>query len=298
MFRMHRALMTAVLLAAPAAAAADVRVVATTSSMAMLAREVGGTAVSVTTLAPPDRDPHYLLARPSMMLALRRADLVVAVGAELEVGWLPAALQSAANAKVLPGQPGYFEGAAQIELIEKGETADRSRGDVHPMGNPHYYMDPLRMAAVGRALAGRLATLDPARKDQFVARAAAFAASVDARASGWRATAAAAPGVVFYHKDGTYLAAFLGIRVLGFVEPLPGIPPAASHLRELVDRLKGTRGVILYNSYHPREGPEFVARQLGWRAVQLQLEVPLEATGAAYLDHLDRWVTAITSATP
>ena len=298
MVRTKRALLATALLGLPVVAHAEVRVVATTSSMAMLAREVGGAAVSVTTLAPPDRDPHYVLARPSMMLALRRADLVVAVGAELEVGWLPAALQSAANGKVRPGQPGYFEGAAQIELIETGQTADRARGDVHPMGNPHYYMDPVRMAAVGRALAGRLGALDPPQKDAYLARAEAFAAAVDQRAGRWRAAAAGAPGVVFYHKDGNYLAAFLGIPVLGYVEPLPGIPPTASHLRDLVGRLKGSRGVILYNSYHPSDGPGFLARELGWHAVQLQLEVPLDATGTAYLDHIDRWVTAITSAAP
>ena len=142
-------------------AAAELRVVATTSSMAMLVREVGGAAITITTLAPPDRDPHYLLARPSMVVALRRADLVVAVGADLEVGWLPAAIQGASNPRILPGQPGYFEGAAHIALLETGQVADRSRGDVHPMGNPHFYTDPERMATIGIALAARLGALDP-----------------------------------------------------------------------------------------------------------------------------------------
>jgi zinc/manganese transport system substrate-binding protein len=293
-----QAILAAALLATAVPAGAEVRVVATTSSMAMLVREVGGPAVSITTLAPPDRDPHYLLARPSMMVALRRADFLVAVGAELEVGWLPAAIQGASNPKILPGQPGYFEGAAQIELIERGQTADRSRGDVHPMGNPHYYMDPPRMATVARALAARLGALDPARRDEFVARAAAFARAVEERATRWRQQAAGAPGVVPYHKDVNYLAAFLGIPVLGYVEPLPGIPPTASHLRDLVSRLTGSKGVILYNSYHPSEGPEFLSRQLGWKSRQLQLEVPLDATGTTYLNHIDQWVQASTGAIP
>lgn len=279
-------------------ALAEVRVVATTSSMAMLAREVGGAVVSITTLAPPDRDPHYLLARPSMMLALRRADLLVAVGADLEVGWLPAAIQGASNPRILPGQPGYFDGAAQVTLIETGQAADRSRGDVHPLGNPHYYMDPLRMIAVARALAGRLGALDPANQAQFASRAAAFAAVTEQRASAWRRQAAGAPGVVLYHKDGNYLAAFLGVSVLGYVEPLPGIPPTASHLRDLVTRLAGTRGVILYNAYQSREGPDFLGRQLGWKTVQLPLEVPLDAGGAAYLALIDQWVQAIAGVTP
>jgi len=285
-----------VLMAMLTPAAAEVRVVASTSSMAMLAREVGGPQVSVTTLAPPDRDPHYLLARPSMMVALRRADLLVAVGAELEIGWLPAAIQGASNPKILPGQAGYFEGAAQIDLIETGQTADRSRGDVHPMGNPHYYLDPVRMATVARALAARLGALDPPHKDAFAARAAAFSAAVDARADQWRRQAAGAPGVVFYHKDGNYIAAFLGVPVLGWLEPLPGIPPTASHLRDLVERLKSTKGVVLYNSFHPKDGPEFLSRQLGWKAVQLPIEVPLDATGATYLSHIDQWVQAISGA--
>lgn len=290
------ATLVAAILATAVPAMAQVRVVASTSSMAMLAREVGGQQVSITTLVPPDRDPHYLLARPSMMVALRRADLVVAVGAELEVGWLPAAIQGASNPKLLPGQPGYFEGAAQIDLIESGQAADRSRGDVHPMGNPHYYLDPVRMATVARALAARLGTIDPANKDALAARAAAFSKAVDVRAEQWRKQAQGAPGVVFYHKDGNYLAAFLGVPVLGWLEPLPGIPPTASHLRGLVERLKGTKGVILYNSFHPKDGPEFLSRQLGWKAVQLQIEVPLDASGATYLLHIDQWVQALIGA--
>jgi zinc/manganese transport system substrate-binding protein len=290
------AILLAAVLATAWPAMAEVRVVASTSSMAMLAREVGGPQVSITTLAPPDRDPHYLLARPSMMVALRRADLLVAVGAELEVGWLPAAIQGASNPKILPGQSGYFEGAAQIDLIEQGQTADRSRGDVHPMGNPHYYMDPGRMAVVARALAARLGAIDPANKDAFAARADAFSKAVDARAELWRRQAAGAPGVVLYHKDANYLAVFLGVPLHGWLEPLPGIPPTASHLRGLVDRLRGSRGVILYNTYHPKDGPEFLSRQLGWKAVQLPIEVPLDATGATYLAHIDQWVQAISGA--
>jgi zinc/manganese transport system substrate-binding protein len=277
------------------AAAAEVRAVATTSSMGMLVREVGGRDVSVTTLVPPDRDPHYLLARPSMMIALRRADVLVAIGADLEVGWLPAAIQGANNPRIVPGQPGYFEGASHIELIERGQAADRSRGDVHPWGNPHYYMDPERMATVGRALAVVLGGLDPDRRTSYAERAEAFAAAVAARVPQWRAAAAHAPGVVFYHKDGNYLAGLLNVPILGFIEPLPGIPPTAPHLRDLVRQLDDGRGVILFNSFHPREGPEFLSRHLGWPARQLQLEVSLDATGAAYLDHIGTWVAAIAN---
>jgi zinc/manganese transport system substrate-binding protein len=275
---------------------AAVRVVATTSSMGMLARTVGDDAVKITVLSPPDRDAHFLLARPSMMVALRRADLLLAVGADLEVGWLPAALRGANNGKILPGQPGYFEGAAQIELIEVGETPDRSRGDVHPAGNPHYYMDPERMAQVAQALAGRLAALDAKNAERYRSNAEAFTAAAAARVPAWKEEASGAPGVVFYHKDGNYLAGLLDVPILAYVEPLPGIPPTASHLREVVQRLEGKKGIILYNTYHPKDGPRFLAKSLGWEERQLQLEVDLGADGDAYLDHVDAWVNAVASA--
>jgi zinc/manganese transport system substrate-binding protein len=277
---------------------APVDVVATTSSMGMLARAVGGDAVKITVLSPPDRDAHYLQARPSMMVALRRADLLVAVGADLEVAWLAEALRGASNPRIFPGQSGYFEGAAQIDLIETGLVADRSRGDVHPTGNPHYYMDPERMARVAEALARRLAQLEPAGAQRFENNARTFARAVDERLPVWKRQAAGAPGVLPYHKDVNYLAALLGVPIVGYVEPLPGIPPTAAHLKELVGRLGGTSGVILYNSYHSADGPVFLARNLGWKAQRLQLEVDLGADGPAYLDHVGKWVTAMAGAGP
>lgn len=280
---------------AAAPALADLNVVATTSSMGMLAHTVGGDAVKVTVLSPPDRDAHYLLAKPSMMVALRRADLLVAIGAELEAGWLPAAVQGASNPRILPGQPGYFEGAAQVALIEAGQAADRAKGDVHPMGNPHYYMDPGRMVEAATALAGRLAALDPPNAASFRANAEAFAGAVAQRLPVWKERANGAPGVVLYHKDANYLASLLNVPILGYVEPLPGIPPTATHLQDLVRTLTGRQGVILYNSYQSGDGPSFLARNLGWKSRQLQLECDLGSTGEQYLDHIDRWVTAISS---
>jgi zinc/manganese transport system substrate-binding protein len=282
------------LTAAPVGATVDL--VATTSSMGMLARTVGGDAVVVTVLAPPDRDAHHLLARPSMMLALRRAQLLIAVGADLEIGWLPAALRGAGNPRILPGEPGYFEGAAHLTLLEGGQLADRARGDIHPVGNPHFYLDPERMATLAIALADRLALLDPANRAAYAARAGAFAATVRARIPAWRKAAADAPGVVLYHRDVNYLAAFLNVPVLGYIEPVPGIPPTASQLRDLVQRLSGTHGVILHSSFQSSDGPAFLARNLGWERIQLQLEVPLDADGAAYLDHIDAWVNALIRA--
>lgn len=292
---MKKLLLSAILLGLALEAPAATNVVATTSSMGVLVRAVGGDAVKLTVLAPPDRDAHMLQARPSMMVALRNADLLVAVGAELEIGWLPAALQGANNGKILPGTPGYFEAAAQIGLIEGGKTADRSQGDVHPMGNPHLYMDPVRMAAVADALAGRLASLDAANSARYRSGAAAFRAAVEARVPAWKQKATGARGIVAFHKDINYLTELLGVPVLGYLEPLPGIPPTAAHLSDLTGRLKGQKGVILYTDYQPGQGPDFLARNLGWPKVRLPLEPAVGASAEDYLKLMDRWVDGVAS---
>jgi zinc/manganese transport system substrate-binding protein len=154
-------------------------------------------------------------------------------------------------------------------------------------------MDPERMASLARALADRLAQLDPANREEYLARAAAFATDAAERVVGWRRSAEGAPGVVLYHRDVNYLAAFLNVPVLGYIEPVPGIPPTASHLRDLVQRLSGSKGVILHSTFQSSDGPEFLVRNLGWERVQLQLEVSLDADGADYLDHIDAWVNAL-----
>lgn len=276
-----------------ATGAAELRVVATVPNMGMLAREIGGDAVSVTVLAPPDRDPHYLEARPSMMAALRRADLVVAVGAELEIGWLPAAIQGANNRRIQPGQPGYFEAARHVELIESGRPADRALGDVHPMGNPHVYFDPERMAIIGHALAERLVALYPQGAATFRANADRLANRLTEPLLAWRTRAASAVGVLPYHADANYLLKVLDVPILGYIEPLPGIPPTAAHLRALVRDLYDKQGVIWVMDFQPLQGGQFLARELGWSLVQLPAQVPMDGDADAYLAMIEAWVDAL-----
>ena len=292
---MHRLLLTLVLgVTAAAPAAAGVRVAATTTSMAMLARTVGGEAVSVTTLAPPDRDTHYLQARPSMIRALRRADLVVAVGAELEVGWLPAAIRNAANPGIRPGEKGYFEAAAQVGLTGKYRRADRAMGDVHPAGDPHVNLDPVRMAAVAEALAARLGELAPGRARAFRDRAERFRTRVTERLPAWKERVAGAFGVVAFHKDLRYLMHRLGVPIHGYLEPKPGIAPSASHLKRLTSDLKARdSGVILRHPYHPPGPVRKVARATGWRTASLPLDPALGADAEAYFALIGAYVAAI-----
>ncbi len=284
-----------IILAFNASLACALDVVATTSSMGMLAREVGGPAVHVLELVSSERDAHSLQVKPSMMRALRDADLLLAVGAELEVGWLPPAVNGAANAKLQAGQPGYFEAAEQVKLLDAGQAADRSKGDVHPAGNPHINLDPERMAKVAGALAERLALLDPAQSAGYRQRASAFQAALSERLAGWRSKAAGAPGVVLYHKDANYLMQFVGVPVLGYLEPLPGIPPTAAHLQALIAKLQGKHGVIIYAPHQPPGGAERVAQATGWVASRLPLEPKSPANAADYFHLIDRWIDALAA---
>lgn len=270
-------------------------VVATSPSMGALVRAVAPGA-SLTVLAGPDQDLHALQAKPSMMRALRGADLVVAVGAELEVGWLPAASANAANPAILPGTEGYFEAAAQVPLLDVGGSADRARGDVHPTGNPHVDLDPVRMAQVAEALGERMVRLDPANATRYRGNAARFVDAVEQRVPGWQSGLVDAPGVVLYHRDAVYLLNRFDVPLLGTIEPVPGVPPSGRDLRTLAGKLRGRDGVIIHAPYQSPKGPRKLGQELGWQVRELPLEPPVDADGNGYLRHIDRWVSAIASA--
>jgi zinc/manganese transport system substrate-binding protein len=292
---MQRILLSLLLASWSLIASAAINVVATTSSMGMLTRTVGGDLVKVTELALPDRDVHTLQVRPSMLQALRQAQLVVAIGAELEQGWLPPALEGSANARILPNTPGYFEAAAQVPLIEVKGAADRSQGDVHPLGNPHVQLDPVRMADIAQALAERLAKLDSANSAKYRQNAAAFKDAVNARLPHWQQLAAGSSGVMLYHKDANYLLTRFNVPLLAYVEPLPGIPPTASHLLSLVQQFKGKKGVILHTVYQGHAGIAQLASQLGWQQVALPLEPASNGNQQAYFAVIDQWLTAVAN---
>lgn len=287
-------LLLGLLLGTPLSAAA-LEVAATTPNMGMLVRSVGAEHVNVVVLAPGDRDVHYLEARPSMMVALRRADLLVAVGGELEIGWLPAAVQGAANPRLLPARPGYFEAAATVTLLDAGAPADRGMGDVHPGGNPHIYLDPLRMGVAAEALAERLAELDNANADAYRENARAFAERMARETAAWRERTRDAPGALLYHKDADYLMARLDVPVHGYLEPLPGIPPTARHIRQLVSELDGREGIVFHMVYEPARGPKRVAEALDWPLYRMQNNVPVDGTIEDYVALLERWVVSLES---
>ena len=231
--------LASLMLAVGAPTAAALNIFACEPEWGALARELGGDKASIYVATTALQDPHRIEARPSLIARARTADLVVCTGAELEIGWMPLVQRQSGNARIQAGQPGYFEAAGQLVLIEIPQRVDRSMGDVHAAGNPHVHLDPSNIARVAAALAERMAQLDPGDAAQYRARARAFLERWQQASARWKKEGAPLKGmpIVVYHKDMTYLIRWLGLREVGALEPKPGVPPTASHLSELLTNL-------------------------------------------------------------
>ncbi len=280
-------------------AQAAVRILATTADWGALATELGGERVDVYTATNALQDVHRVDAKPSLIARARTADLVVANGAELEVGWLPVLLQEAGNARIQRGAPGYFEATAHLQLIEVPSRLDRSLGDIHPQGNPHVQLDPRNIAAVAKALTAKLSALDPAGSGYYSERAGDFARRWDEAMNRWLSRAAPLKGVpvVIMHRDQAYLCRWLGMKELASIEPKPGVPPSAGYLGQLVTQLSETPPrMILVNAYNDPKAGKWLSERVKARMVVLPFSVG--GTPAAkdlfglFDDTLDRLLSA------
>jgi zinc/manganese transport system substrate-binding protein len=255
---------------------ADLSIFATVPEWAALAQELGGDKGKVYSATTALQDAHHVEARPSLIARARSADLVVATGAELEVGWLPLVIQQAGNAKIRPGQPGYFEAASFVPLLGKPARLDRSEGDVHPAGDPHIQTDPRNIGRVAGELAARMAQLDPANAATYGARQAQFAARWTAAIAKWEKQAAPLKGasIVVQHKAFTYLEAWLGLKEVASLEPRPGVEPTTAHLSSVLDALKGSPArMVIRAAYQSPRASEWVAERAGIKAVALPFTV-------------------------
>jgi zinc/manganese transport system substrate-binding protein len=241
------------------AAHADLKVFATVPEWGALTKEIGGKHVDVFTATGGLQDPHHVEAKPSLIARARNADLIVATGAELEVGWLPVVLRNSGNPHIQPGQPGYFEAAPSVRMLEVPTRLDRADGDVHAGGNPHIQTDPRNYLKIGEAVAGRLGQLDAGNASEYQANFRGFADRWKAAISKWEAAAAPLRGVhvVTQHKAFPYLYDWLGLVEVGTLEPKPGVEPSVSYLGEVVADVatKKPRMVIraAWNSSRPAE---------------------------------------------
>jgi zinc/manganese transport system substrate-binding protein len=269
----------AVLLAAGAArpAGAALNVVATTEDLAALAREVGGDKVKVDALGRGYQDPHFVEAKPSFILKLHAADLLVLVGRELEIGWLPPLIQQSRNAKVQLGAAGYLDASLTARILEipTGEIT-RAMGDVHPLGNPHYWLDPENGRRIAKAIEQRLAQLDTADAAYFAARYADFDGRLAQAEKRWGALMAPYKGlkIVTYHNSWPNFVDRFGLKVVGYVEPRPGIPPSPGHTIDLIQEMKrdGVK-ILLVEPYFDLKTPNSVSRETGAKVLVMSPSV-------------------------
>jgi len=259
---------------APAAAALNV--FATVPEWGALAEELGGDKVKIYTATNALQDPHHVEAKPSLIARARSADLVVATGAELEIGWLPLVLQQAGNPKVQPGQPGYFEAAPLVTLLDKPTRLDRAEGDVHAAGDPHIQTDPRNIARVAAPLAARLAEIDPANAPYYQSRYKAFSERWTAAIARWEKEGAPLKGVtiIVQHKAFTYLIAWLGLKEVASLEPKPGIEPTTAHLSEvLAITQRQPVKMVLRAAYQSDRASQWIAERAKINAVALPFTV-------------------------
>ena len=241
-----------------------------------LSKELGGDKVNVYIATNALQDPHHVEARPSLIARARSADLVACTGAQLEIGWLPLVLTQAGNAKIQVGQPGYFEASTLVSLLEVPTLVDRSQGDVHPGGNPHIHLDPRNIAKIAAALGERLAQLDAAEAGIYRARTKSFLDRWQQATARWDKEGAPLKGmaVVGYHKNMTYLNAWLGIREIGSLEPKPGLPPTTAHMSELLARLaKDPAKAVVRSAYNDPRAAEWLSSNAKIPAVMLPFTV-------------------------
>ncbi|HEY5036445.1 MAG TPA: metal ABC transporter substrate-binding protein [Chthoniobacterales bacterium] len=251
-------------------AQAKINVVATLPDFAAVARVVGGDYVDVTSLAKPTEDPHFVDARPSFVVKLREADVLIDGGAELEIGWLPPLLQNARNPKIELGQPGRVQASQGIRLMEVPAQLSRAAGDVHAAGNPHFMVDPIIAKAVAAHIASAFATVDPAHAADYQTNEKQFESTINSKLQEWGAKLLPYRGqsIVAYHDSWIYFAHRFGFKIDIFLEPKPGIPPSPSHLAEVIAEMKAQKiKAILVEPYQNRKIAEKVAEETGGKVV-------------------------------
>ena len=277
------------------------QVVATLPELGDLARQVGGDSVEVFTIAKGTQDPHYLEAKPSFSVKLNRADLLIYSGLELEIGWLPLLIQGARNPKVTAGGPGELNASKALDRILEvpSGNVDRSQGDIHPLGNPHYLLDPRNGLKVANLIAAKLIELDPDHAAVYEQNRAAYEKKLSAKIAEWEKAAAPLKGleVVGFHKMWEYLADWLGLKMEDYIENKPGIPASPQHKMELIKMMQQKKiPLILVATYNPPHDAEEVARQTGAKVATIPAAVEGEPGADSYLDLFDHIIKALLAA--
>ena len=281
-------------------ARAALRVVTSTEDLAAIVREIGGDRVTVEAVARGYQDPHFVEAKPSFILKLNKADLLIVVGRELEVAWLPPLITQSRNAKIQPGSPGYLDASQNVKILDipTGQIT-RAMGDVHPQGNPHYWLDPANGRLIAKNIQSHLAQLAPADAAYFAQRAAEFDKKLSEAEKRWKTSLAPIKGtkIVTYHRSWSNFADAFGLDVVGYVEPKPGIPPSPSHTLDLIQEMKRQNiKIILVEPYFDLKTPNSISRETGAKVLVMPPSVGGVKGTEDYLSLFDYDVKLLTDA--
>ena len=282
------------------ASADKLNIITTTADLASITAEVAGDKAKVTSIAKGFQDPHFVEPKPSFLLQLRKADVLEVVGLELEIGWLPPLLEQSRNAKIRPGNPGYLDVSAGVEILDRPTgQVNRSMGDVHALGNPHYWLDPGNAVRIAQQVATRLTELRPEHGEYFKSRLQSFTQRMNVANKRWTAALAPYRGakIVTYHRSWSNFVGRYGLDVVGFVEPKPGVPPSPSHIFHLINLMKqnGVK-VILVEPYFDLKTPKSIAQRTGAKVVVMYPSVGGTPELTDYFKVFDRNIAALVDA--
>jgi zinc/manganese transport system substrate-binding protein len=294
------AVVAAIWLSGARPASAALTVVATTSDLAAIAAEVGGDKITVTSLAKGYQDPHFVEAKPSFVLLLNKAQLLIVIGKELEIAWLPPLVTQSRNPRIQPGANGYLDASQGARILDMPTTqVTRAMGDVHPQGNPHYWLDPDNGTRIARAIQAKLAQVDPANAAFYQQRADDFEKRLAAAVQRWKGQLAPYKGikVVTYHRSWTNFADAFGLDVVGFVEPKPGIPPTPQHTLDVINAMKAQNvKIILVEPYFDSKTPNSIAAAVGGKVLVMPPSVGGVPEAGDYFKLFDYDVALLLSA--
>ncbi|NUO09414.1 MAG: zinc ABC transporter substrate-binding protein [Candidatus Brocadia sp.] len=274
-------------------------IVASTSDLGSLVKEIGHDKVNITTIAKPTEDPHFVDAKPGFIVKLNKADMLIEGGLQLETGWLPPLVLGARNQKILPGNPGYIIASSGIQILEVPPALTRAAGDIHPFGNPHYMLDPLNGKIVATHICEQLCQLDAANCAYYKNNLNNFSKRLDQKLSEWQKMMEPFRGtkIVTYHKTFPYFVKRFNLDIIGELEPKPGIPPSPSHLNTLIPMMKDKGAkLILIEEFRERKTPEFVSEKTGARVVVLPIMAGGQKGIESYLALFDYNINQIISA--
>jgi zinc/manganese transport system substrate-binding protein len=292
--------LAAALTAAASPAGAQLKVVTSTTDLYDIAKAVGGSRITATHIGEGYQDPHFIEAKPSFVLQLRNADVWAFVGLDLEIGWMPLLLDGARNPKVRPGGSGYLDVSRAIPVLDVPQgNVDRSMGDVHPLGNPHYWLDPENGRRIARLFRDKFSQLDRAHQGDYDKNEKAFEARLNAAEKAWQPLLAQIKGkpIIAYHTSWRYFADYTGARIVAFMEPKPGVPPSPSHVFEVIrDAKQAGAKVVVQEPFYERKMSDLVAKQLGGTVLVISPSVGGVKDASDYLTLMRHDIEALANA--